>query len=181
MPKGKIAKKALKGIGDGAKLSKVSKEIMENIPTRKSSETVASAIRNASKSANPKGVSDAIKNASKEANPEVIRPKKKSNAFAYDKNLNKYDEIKRAIKGGSPDERKAAEKILGVEGATTSDAKNWFQKKVDNPSFSEKMGAHKVPQKAAAGVGAAWMVSRMSDNKGQQSNAELYGQQTPYS
>lgn len=40
--------------------------------------------------------------------------------------------------------------------------------------------AYKVPQVGLGALGTAAIVSNMSSSKGQQSNAELYGQQTPY-
>lgn len=44
----------------------------------------------------------------------------------------------------------------------------------------DKMGYHKVPQKAAAVGGTAWLVNQMSQSKGQMSNAQLYGQSQQY-
>ena len=49
-----------------------------------------------------------------------------------------------------------------------------------NPGFMHTMNAYKVPQALAAGgmlLGTAGLVSRMFSSRGQQSNAQLYGQQ----
>mgnify|MGYP001092153427 CR=1 FL=1 len=51
---------------------------------------------------------------------------------------------------------------------------------INNVSPMDKVFAYRVPQKAAFGVGTAYLVSAMANRKGQQSNAELYGQRTPY-
>ena len=51
---------------------------------------------------------------------------------------------------------------------------------INNVSTMDKVFAYRVPQKAAFGVGTAYLVSAMANRKGQQSNAELYGQRTPY-
>lgn len=51
---------------------------------------------------------------------------------------------------------------------------------ISNVSLMDKVFAYRVPQKAAFGVGTAYLVSAMANRKGQQSNAELYGQRTPY-
>jgi cell fate (sporulation/competence/biofilm development) regulator YmcA (YheA/YmcA/DUF963 family) len=49
-----------------------------------------------------------------------------------------------------------------------------FKERVANPSPIDKMRHSKVPQ-AVAGIGAtAWLVSRMSESKGQMSNSQLY-------
>ena len=45
--------------------------------------------------------------------------------------------------------------------------------------FSDWMDYTKAPQYATAIGGTAWLVSRMSASKGEQSNRQLYGQ-TPY-
>ena len=42
--------------------------------------------------------------------------------------------------------------------------------------ISDPMYAHRVPQKAAAVGGTAWLVSSLSNRRGRMSNAELYGQ-----
>lgn len=50
----------------------------------------------------------------------------------------------------------------------------------NNPGFMHTMNAYKVPQALAAGgmlLGTAGLVSRMFSSRGQQSNAQLYGQQ----
>lgn len=44
----------------------------------------------------------------------------------------------------------------------------------------DKAMAHKVPHMAGGALATAGLVSTMSRNKGQQSNAQLYGQQQPY-
>lgn len=54
------------------------------------------------------------------------------------------------------------------------------QNYINNPTLGDKLVYHRVPQKGAVVVGGAWLVSNMSASRGQQSNAELYGQQTPY-
>ncbi len=49
-----------------------------------------------------------------------------------------------------------------------------------NPTFMDSMNAHHVPALAGGGVGLAFLVNQMSAKKGRQSNAELYGQRSPY-
>lgn len=51
---------------------------------------------------------------------------------------------------------------------------------INNPTFGDQMIYNRVPQKAAVVVGGAWLVNNMSASRGQLSNAQLYGQQTPY-
>lgn len=51
---------------------------------------------------------------------------------------------------------------------------------MENVSMKDHLLYHKVPQKSAVVVGGAWLVSNMSSRRGQLTNAELYGQQTPY-
>lgn len=46
-------------------------------------------------------------------------------------------------------------------------------------SLSETMGFYKIPQKATGVAGTLWLVNKLASNGGQQSNAQLYGQQ-PY-
>lgn len=43
--------------------------------------------------------------------------------------------------------------------------------------FADTMGYHKVPQKVTGVMGTAWLVNKMASGGGQQSNAQLYGQQ----
>lgn len=50
----------------------------------------------------------------------------------------------------------------------------------DQMGLTDRMGYHKVPQKAAAGVGTFWLVNKLASNNGQQTNAQLYGQQPYY-
>ena len=45
--------------------------------------------------------------------------------------------------------------------------------------FGDWMGYNQVPQKAVAGMGTVWLVNRLASTQGQQTNAQLYGQQ-PY-
>lgn len=49
-----------------------------------------------------------------------------------------------------------------------------------NTTVRDRMGYNKVPQTAAAVGGTAWLVSKMSESKGQMSNSQLYGQSNPY-
>lgn len=48
----------------------------------------------------------------------------------------------------------------------------------DQMGLTDYMGYHKIPQKAAAGVGTFWLVNKLAEGNGQQSNAQLYGQQS---
>jgi hypothetical protein len=59
--------------------------------------------------------------------------------------------------------------------------KNKYNESIKNgPNMVDKMWGYKIPQKTL-GVGTtAFLVSSMFSKRGQQSNAELYGQQTPY-
>lgn len=43
--------------------------------------------------------------------------------------------------------------------------------------FMDKMDFYKVPQKAVAGASTFWLVNKLASSGGQQSNAQLYGQQ----
>lgn len=45
--------------------------------------------------------------------------------------------------------------------------------------FGDWMGYHQVPEKAVAGMGTVWLVNKLASSGGQQTNAQLYGQQ-PY-
>lgn len=45
-----------------------------------------------------------------------------------------------------------------------------------NASLSDNLGYHKIPQKAVGAMGTAWLVNKLASDKGQQSNAQLYGQ-----
>lgn len=47
-------------------------------------------------------------------------------------------------------------------------------------TMMDKAMAYKVPQRGAVVVGGAWLVQNMFSSRGQQTNAQLYGQQMPY-
>ena len=51
---------------------------------------------------------------------------------------------------------------------------------IENDKKQSWLTKNRIPQKAAAIGGTAWLVSSMSGAKGQMSNKELYGQSTPY-
>lgn len=55
-----------------------------------------------------------------------------------------------------------------------------LHQRASSANVLDQMRYHKVPQ-AAAGIGAtAWLVSKMSNSRGQMSNSQLYGQSSPY-
>lgn len=54
------------------------------------------------------------------------------------------------------------------------------QNKDAEATLGQKASYYKVPEKLAVGGSTAFLVSRMFGSKGQQSNPQLYGQQTPY-
>lgn len=49
------------------------------------------------------------------------------------------------------------------------------------PDLGDYIGHYRVPQLAAGSLATAYIVSNMSKKRGRQSNAQLYGQQPPYS
>lgn len=49
------------------------------------------------------------------------------------------------------------------------------------PDLGDYIGHYRVPQLAAGSLATAYVVSNMSKKRGRQSNAQLYGQQPPYS
>lgn len=102
-------------------------------------------------------------NSGQSLNSDVI------NAFSNQTRLgdNVSNQFKEMVEGG-----KNAEALSLLRGQE----RNY----VNSAGLVDKMQAHRVPQKAAVGVGAAWLVSNMAGSKGRQSNSELYGQQTPY-
>ena len=94
---------------------------------------------------------------------------------------NKFDNIIDDIKAGKAPSKEA--QTLGITAETTSAQaeamRMEYLKGMSNSdvNFMDKMAYHKVPQKAVGIGGTAWLVSRLDSNKGQQSNAQLYGQQ----
>lgn len=89
--------------------------------------------------------------------------------------------------GSNADYNKTLSKKLGIDDPTkvTSDSINaHYQSQIDNikttSGIGDWMGYNKVPQKTAAVGGTAWLVSNMSQSKGQLSNPQLYSQQQPY-
>ena len=71
-----------------------------------------------------------------------------------------------------------------IEGGKNAEAisllKSQQQNYMSSATIMDKALAHKIPQKGAVVVGGAWLVNNMSASRGQQSNSQLYGQQTPY-
>jgi hypothetical protein len=71
-----------------------------------------------------------------------------------------------------------------IEGGKNAEAiallKSQQQNYISSANIMDKAYAHKIPQKGAVVVGGAWLVNNMSASRGQQSNSQLYGQQTPY-
>lgn len=71
-----------------------------------------------------------------------------------------------------------------VEGGKNAEAisllKSQQRDYMSSANIIDKALAHKIPQKGAVVVGGAWLVNNMSASRGQQSNSQLYGQQTPY-
>lgn len=90
------------------------------------------------------------------------------------------------IKMGADDESKSiynmyANDFLGNMDERKTQVADWMKKNSGRElSWGENMGYYKVPQKVAGIGGTAFLVSSMSHSKGSQSNAELYGQQSPY-
>jgi hypothetical protein len=69
----------------------------------------------------------------------------------------------------------------GDKGALSNKVNEHFSNAYGNvkqdTTVGDFMGYHKVPEKAAAVGGTAWLVNKMSASKGKQSNADLYGGQ----
>lgn len=64
-------------------------------------------------------------------------------------------------------------------------AKTRYNQQIANvsiePDLGDYIGHYRVPQLAAGSLATAYIVSNMSKKRGRQSNAQLYGQQPPYS
>jgi hypothetical protein len=79
--------------------------------------------------------------------------------------------------GPTNDAVKQAEEIKKTQ---TKYSGGSFSDALKNGQLGEWSSYNRIPQKAV-GIGAtAYLVSRMANKKGQQSNAELYGQASPY-
>ena len=63
-----------------------------------------------------------------------------------------------------------------IKGAANREIESSYNRKATLPEF---MGYHRVPQIATGVFGTAWLVNKMSDDRGQQTNAQLYNQE-PY-
>jgi hypothetical protein len=96
-------------------------------------------------------------------------------------NLTDTEKLKNKLGGFGFDEAKTSQYIAaGSEGRQKMLQDQVKSRSGRDLSFGENMGYYKVPQKAAVVGTTAWLISSMSSSKGQQSNAQLYGQQSPY-
>lgn len=98
----------------------------------------------------------------KDKNPEKFEQKAKSNPL-----LNK-------MKGDRENYNHITRRK--VEADRMEAIKNASQ---DQMGLMDHMGYHRVPQRVATGVGTFWLVNKLAEGNGQQTNAQLYGQQ-PY-
>lgn len=131
---------------------------------------------------NPKTTNKTVGDASK-VRSEGVNPKRKNTGGIYDWKSERIDEqIKSLRNDKSPEMKDLLKKEMNTssyEDALPQKIRQLNQQK-ENITISDKAMYNKVPQKVAAGGMTAWMVSNMSDRRGKQSNAELYGQDTPY-
>lgn len=104
--------------------------------------------------------------------------------YLKNKTGNEYDKAWKSMNGtGEADEEML--KKLGLKKGMSREAFDNARfdaiKGVNGEDFktSDWLGYHKVPQKAVGVGGTAWLVSKMASTKGEQSNAQLYGQ-APY-
>lgn len=86
----------------------------------------------------------------------------------------------------------ASKKFFGVDNVGTLDGilrnpeqrsqlyQKGMQERAEKLTMSDHLMGNKVPHIAGGLLGTAGLVSMMSSTKGQQSNAQLYGQQQPY-
>ena len=63
-----------------------------------------------------------------------------------------------------------------IKGAANKEIHESYNRKA---TFTDVMGYYKVPQIATGVAGTAWLVNKLSDDRGQQTNAQLYNQE-PY-
>lgn len=63
-----------------------------------------------------------------------------------------------------------------IKGAANKEIHESYNRKA---TFADVMGYYKVPQIATGVAGTAWLVNKLSDDRGQQTNAQLYNQE-PY-
>lgn len=107
--------------------------------------------------------------------------------YVYNREASKYDYEN--IKKGFTDNDELRKHVSGLTGKSVDDLGSdeameaalsaTLHQRASNPNWMDKAGYRKYPQ-LAAGIGTtAWLVSRLSESKGQMSNAQLYGQQ-PY-
>lgn len=99
---------------------------------------------------------------------------------------NEYKQAAEALKGKDYDNPvlqkiKANNQGLRLEDMTKESLNEFRVEALKNAkgdlSFTENMGYYKVPQKAAGAVGTLWLVNKLASSNGEQSNAQLYGQQ----
>lgn len=112
---------------------------------------------------------------------------------------NRYQQILDGVKSGkvSPEQleqhAQGLGKSMGYKGEdlidfvnkygstdTIADAAGIVKSHRYEANLMDKAIGNKIPQMAAGGLGTAWLVSNMASSKGQQTNGQLYGQQTPY-
>ena len=119
---------------------------------------------------------------------EKIGDVKGVNKYEFQQVQRELDSMTKASSAGNYDAMGRAGSNFGID---PKDARNMpavqqqvvsgAVERIQNPGFMSHMGYHKVPQRGAAFVGTAYLVNNMAGRKGQQSNAELYGQSRPYS
>jgi len=93
------------------------------------------------------------------------------------KSPTQQEEILKQLQGNWKNEN------LTLEQATEK-IENAYRSSVDNlnvsTTFGDTMSGYKIPQKAAGLAITSWLVSSLSSNRGRQTNAQLYNQQSRY-
>lgn len=111
--------------------------------------------------------------------------------YAMNKAINKYNSVEQMVqKGGMESTVKKqmgfkddAELDKFMKSSEADRARQYSQgtnKAIEKPGMMNMAMGYKVPHMAMGALGTAGLVSAMSGSKGQQSNAQLYGQQQPY-
>ena len=109
----------------------------------------------------------------------------KANRYDSELDFAKYSRAQSMDSGFKDIKAGKSNKTLEDLGVTSKTSQAEYEKirnstlselKQSDVNFMDKMGYHKVPQMAVGVGGTAWLVSKLSANKGQQTNAQLYGQ-----
>jgi hypothetical protein len=180
-------------------------EMIDRMPTAKGADLTAAIDRaRASKSA-LSGTIDDFESAVRQEHANIVRDRIKTTPsrkdfknyddFAEAKYNNRIDSLNveeidniNALSGsGAFDVQNKLAKKMGVapEDITENAVRQYYGNQKNrlstNGTINDRLEYYQVPKIVAGGGATAFLVSKMAGKKGELSNAELYGQQSPYS